>query len=265
MLLAIDVGNTNTVFAVYRDRDHLGQWRISTNRERTADEYTALLAQLMSVKGLGPLDIGAILISSVVPQAVTPLRWMCRDFLRCGAHVVGEDLGYPIPILLDNPHEVGADRVVNAVAATKRYEPPLIIIDFGTATTFDVVDEAGAYRGGVITAGLNLSLEALSRAAARLPRVAVAAPERVIGRSTVEAMQSGVYWGYIGLIEGLVARIQREFGRPMRVVATGGLAPLFAGGCEAIGHFDPDLTMAGLLEIYELNRDLIRCRPEEAA
>ena len=265
MLLAIDVGNTNTVFAVYSERVCLGQWRLSTNRERTADEYAALLIQLMSLKGLAHREIGAILISSVVPQAVTPLRWMCRDFFRCRAHVVGEDLGYPIQVLLANPREVGADRLVNAVAAVKRYEPPLIIIDFGTATTFDVVDEAGSYRGGVITAGINLSLESLHRAAAQLPRIAVAAPERVIGRSTVEAMQSGVYWGYVGLIDGLAARIRREFGRPMRVVATGGLAPLFAGGCEAIGHVDPDLTMSGLLEIYELNRDLIRCRPEEAA
>lgn len=266
MLLAIDVGNTNTVFATYRERDCLGQWRLSTDRERTADEYAALLAQLMSLKGLAHREVEAILISSVVPQAVTPLRWMCRDFFGCRAHVVGEDLPFPIAVRLDNPREVGADRIVNAVAAAKRYEPPLIIVDFGTATTFDVVGPEGDYQGGVICAGINLSLEALHRAAAKLPRIAVAAPERVIGRSTLEAMQSGVFWGYVGLIEGLIARIKREFGRPMRVVATGGLAPLLASGAPVIEHVDPDLTMAGLLEIYELNRDQIRCRrPGEAA
>jgi type III pantothenate kinase len=264
MLLAIDVGNTNTVFAVYRERTLLGQWRLSTDRDRTADEYAAALVQLMSLKGLAHDEVEAVIISSVVPQALTPLRWMTRDFFVCRAHVVGEDLDYPLPIEIDNPREVGADRVVNAVGALQRYEPPLVIIDFGTATTFDVVDARGAYRGGVIAAGINLSLEALARAAAKLPRIAVEAPERVIGRSTVGAMQSGVYWGYVGLIEGLVARIKREFGAPMRVVATGGLAPLFATGTDAIEHVDPDLTMAGLLEIFERNRERVRCRPSAA-
>ena len=266
MLLAIDVGNTNTVFAVYSERVCLGQWRLSTNRERTADEYAALLAQLMSLKGLAHREVDSILISSVVPQAETPLRWMCRDFFRCRAHVVGVDLPFPIEVRLANPAEAGADRIVNAVAAAKRYAPPLIIVDFGTATTFDVVGEDGSYRGGVIAAGINLSVEALAGAAAKLPRIAVGPPERVIGRSTIEAMQSGVYWGYVGLIEGLLTRIKREYGRPMGVVATGGLAPLFASASAAIEHVDPDLTMAGLLEIYELNRDQIRCRrPGEAA
>jgi type III pantothenate kinase len=264
MLLAIDVGNTNTVFAVYRERTLLGEWRLSTNRERTADEYAAALVQLMILKGLAHEEVEAVIISSVVPQAITPLRWMTRDFFACRAHVVGEDVDYPLPVEIDNPREVGADRVVNAVAALRRYEPPFIIIDFGTATTFDIVDEKGAYRGGIIAAGINLSLEALSRAAAKLPRIAIEAPERVIGRSTVGAMQSGVYWGYVGLIEGLVARIKREFGAPMRVVATGGLAPLFAHGTDVIEHVDPDLTMAGLLEIYERNRERLRCRPEAA-
>lgn len=262
MLLAIDVGNTNTVFAIYRERLLLGQWRLSTNRERTADEYAAALVQLMGLRGLSHEDVDAVMISSVVPQAVTPLRWMSRDFFRCEAAVVGEDLDVPIAVDLDNPREVGADRVVNAVGAMLRYPPPLIIVDFGTATTFDVIDEHGTYRGGVIAAGINLSLEALARAAAKLPRIAVAAPSRVIGRSTVGAMQSGVYWGYVGLIEGVVARIRQEYGAPMRVIATGGLAPLFAGGTDAISHVDPDLTMIGLLEIYERNRERIQ-RPVE--
>jgi type III pantothenate kinase len=257
MLLAIDVGNTNTVFAVYRRHELVGQWRLSTNRERTAEEYAAALIQLMNLKQLDFRAVGAVLISSVVPQAVIPLRWMSRDFFGRRAYVVGEDLDYPMPIRLNNQREVGADRVVNAVAAVKRYQPPLIIVDFGTATTFDVVDADGAYCGGVIAPGINLSLEALHRAAAKLPRIAVEPPASVIGRSTVGAMQSGVFYGYLGLIEGLVQRIQEEFGRPMTVVATGGLAPLFAKHCQALQHVDRDLTMAGLLEIYELNRERV--------
>jgi type III pantothenate kinase len=251
MLLAIDVGNTNTVFALYRGDELVGQWRLSTNRERTAEEYAAALIQLMRLKGWSHEQVGAVVISSVVPQAVIGLRWMSRDFFGCRAFVVGEDLDYPIKINLNN-------RVVNAVAARKRYPPPLIIVDFGTATTFDVVNDEGSYCGGAIAPGINLSLEALHRAAAKLPRIAVEPPESVIGTSTISAMQSGVFWGYVGLIEGLVGRIQAEYGRPMTVIATGGLAPLFAKRCAAVHHIDRDLTMAGLLEMYALNRDLIR-------
>jgi type III pantothenate kinase len=265
MLLAIDVGNTNTVFALYRDQEPVGQWRLSTNRERTAEEYAAALIQLMRLKGFSHEQVDAVVISSVVPQAVIGLRWMSRDFFACRAFVVGEDLDYPIKINLNNPREVGADRVVNAVAAKKRYPPPLIIVDFGTATTFDVVDEEGSYCGGAIAPGINLSLEALHRAAAKLPRIAVEPPESVIGRSTVGAMQSGVFWGYVGLIEGLVARIRTEFGQPMTVIGTGGLAPLFAKRCAALQHIDRDLTMAGLLEIYDMNRELIRSGKEQTA
>ena len=258
MLLAIDVGNTNTVFALYREREPVGQWRISTNRERTAEEYAAWLIQLMRLKGQSHEGVNAVLISSVVPQAVIPLRWMSRDFFGCRAFVVGEDVECPIEVRLANPREVGADRVVNAVAAKKRYKPPLVIVDFGTATTFDVVDADGAYAGGAIAPGVNLSIEALHRAAAKLPRIAIEPPEKVIGTSTIGAMQSGVFYGYVGLIEGLVTRIQAEFGQPMAVIATGGLAPLFVKRCAVLQHLDRDLTMAGLLEIYELYRDRMR-------
>ena len=254
LLLAIDVGNTNTVFALYRERDALGQWRISTVRERTADEYAAALTQLMTIKGYSHGDVGAAVISSVVPQALTPLKSMCREFFGCTARVVGDDLGVTIPVVVDNPREVGADRLVNAVAAHTRYHGPLIVVDFGTATTFDVIDEAGRYCGGVIATGINLSLEALHRAAAKLPRVAVERPERVIGTSTVSAMQSGVFWGYVSMIEGIVARIRTEFGAEMKVIATGGLAGLFAGATDAIEHVDRDLTMAGLVELYYADR-----------
>ena len=254
LLLAIDVGNTNTVFALYRERHALGQWRISTIHERAADEYAAALTQLMTLKGYSHGDVGAAVISSVVPQALTPLKSMCREFFSCTARVVGDDLGVTIPVAVDNPREVGADRLVNAVAAHTRYHGPLIVVDFGTATTFDVIDEEGRYCGGVIATGINLSLEALHRAAAKLPRVAVERPDRVIGTSTVSAMQSGVFWGYVSMIEGIVARIRSEFGAEMKVIATGGLAGLFAGATDVIEHVDRDLTMAGLVELYYADR-----------
>lgn len=257
MLLAVDVGNTNTVFAVYRDGEQVGQWRFSTNRDRTAEEYAAMLLQLMSLAGCRREDIEAVIMASVVPQAVLPLRWMSRDFFGCRALVVGEDLPYPIPVRLPHPEEVGADRVVNAIGALTRYRPPLIIVDFGTATTFDVVDADGAYCGGAIAPGIGLSLEALHRAAARLPRIAVAPPERAIGTNTVAAMQSGVFWGYIGLVESLIARIRSELGTPATTIATGGLAPLFAKRTDALQHVDPDLTMVGLLEVYMRSRELL--------
>jgi type III pantothenate kinase len=254
LLLAIDVGNTNTVFALYRERAALGQWRILTVRERTSDEYAAALTQLMALKGYGQGDVAAAVISSVVPQALTPLKSMCLEYFGCTARVVGEDLGVTIPILIDNPREVGADRLVNAVAAHGRYGGPLIVVDFGTATTFDVVDQDGRYCGGVIATGINLSLEALHRAAAKLPRIAVERPPQVIGSSTVTAMQSGVYWGYVSMIEGVVARIKAEFGAPMKVIATGGLAGLFAGATDVIEQVDRDLTMAGLVELFYADR-----------
>lgn len=265
MLLAIDVGNTNTVFALYRDRDRVGQWRLSTNRERTAEEYAAALIQLMTLRGVDHREVGAVLISSVVPQAVVPLRWMSRDFFGRRAFVVGEDLEFPLPIRLGNPREVGADRVVNAVAAVRRHRPPLVIVDFGTATTFDVVDEEGGYAGGAIAPGIGLSIEALHRAAAKLPRIAIEPPETVIGRSTVGAMQSGIFWGYVSLIEGLLERIEKEYGKPMTTIATGGLAPLFVKRVAALQHLDRDLTMAGLLAIYELNREVVRATAEPTA
>ena len=249
-LLALDVGNTNTVFALYRNREQQGQWRVSTVRERTSDEYAAALTQLLALKGFTHLDVSAAVISSVVPQALTPLKAMCRELFGCTVKVVGENLGVTIPIVTENPREVGADRLANAVAAHGQYGGPLIVVDFGTATTFDVVDGEGRYCGGVIAAGVNLSLEALHRAAAKLPRIAVERPANVIGSSTVSAMQSGVYWGYVSMIEGMVARIKAEYGAPMKVIATGGLAPLFTDATDAIERFDRDLTITGLVELF---------------
>lgn len=256
LLLAVDVGNTNTVFAVYRDREPLGQWRISTVRDRTGDEYAAALTQLMTLDGIEHRDVGNVVVSSVVPQSLPALKAMCAHVFDCVPRIVGEDLGVTVEIAIDNPREVGADRLVNAVAAHARYGGPMIIVDFGTATTFDVVDGDGRYCGGVIATGLNLSLEALHRAAAKLPRVAVERPPKVIGGSTVTAMQSGVYWGYVSMVEGMVERIKAEFGAEMTVIATGGLSSLFADATDVFDHVDRELTMAGLVQLFHADRPL---------
>ncbi len=250
VLLAIDAGNTNTEFALYDGDAQQGRWRAATEAARTADEYAGWLAQLMGMEGVDTARIGAAVICSVVPECVFHLRALCRDCYQCEPLIVDENTDLGIEIAVDRPSEVGADRLANAVGAHGRYPGPLIVIDFGTATTFDVVDGDGGYRGGVIAPGINLSLEALHTAAARLPRIAVERPPRVIGTATVPAMQSGIYWGYVGLIEGVVARVKDEFGAPMTVVATGGLAPLFDAATPVIEHTDADLTMRGLVEIY---------------
>lgn len=254
MLLAIDSGNTNIVFAVFEDGLIRGEWRSSGNAGRTADEFGVWLDHLMGMEGLKRTDVDAAIIASVVPAALFSLKTLCRRYFGCQPLIIGEpgvDLG--LKVLMDRPEEVGADRLVNAVAAHKYYKGPLIIVDFGTATTFDVVDAEGNYCGGCIAPGINLSLEALHMAAAQLPRVAIGRPTRVIGKATVPAMKSGIFWGYMGLIEGLITRIQDEFGAPMTVVATGGLAPLFHEASDAIHHLDGELTLRGLLEIHQRN------------
>jgi type III pantothenate kinase len=256
MLLAINANNTNTVFAIYDGPTLRGSWRCATDPRRTADEYVVWLTQLMSFETLHREEIDAAILSSVVPATIFNLKTLCRRYFNCDPLVVGEkgcQLG--IKVLLDRPDEVGADRVVNAVAGKDRYTAPLIIVDLGTATTFDVVDKDGNYVGGVIAPGINLSLRALEMAAAKLPHVAIERTERIIGKSTVPAMQSGLFWGYVGLIEGLVARIRSEFGQPMSVVATGGLVPLFAGTTPAIENIDQDLTLWGLYLIHKRNKD----------
>ncbi len=254
MLLAIDSGNTNAVFAVYEGDTRRGEWRSARMSGKTADEYAVWLTQLMKMDGIEPEAIDAAIIANVVPAASYDLTMLCRRYFDCMPMVVGEaDVDLGIDVLVPNPEEVGADRLVNAVGAAATYDGPLIIVDFGTATTFDVVDETGAYRGGAIAPGINLSLEALHSAAAKLPRVAVTRPAKVIGTGTVSAMQAGIFWGYVGLIEGLVDRMSREYGADTTVVATGGLAPLFMGATDSIDHLDRDLTLRGLLAIYQRN------------
>ncbi|MBV9569965.1 MAG: type III pantothenate kinase [Alphaproteobacteria bacterium] len=254
MLLAIDAGNTNIVFAMCDGETIRAQWRAVTETTRTADEYAILLKPLLKFQKLSFDDVDAAIIAAVVPAALFDLRQFCRRYLNCEPLVVGEaDVDLGIGVHTDRPQAVGADRLVNAVAAHAAYEGALIVVDFGTATTFDVVAENGDYEGGVIAPGANLSAEALHQAAAMLPRVAIARTQNVIGKDTIPAMQSGLYWGYLALIEGLVARIRDEYGKPMTVIATGGLADLFYRQTPAIGHLDPDLTIRGLMQIHMRN------------
>ena len=258
MLLAIDTGNTETVFAVFGPDDSLiGEWRISTKPQRTADEYAVWLDHLMNLKGIDRRNFQAAIISTVVPATLFNLKGLCCNYFNIQPLVVGADtVNLGMRVLIDNPEEVGADRLVNAVAAHDEYGGPLIVIDFGTATTFDIVDAGGNYRGGVIAPGVNLSIEALHMAAARLPRVAISRPGKVIGTNTVGAIQSGIYWGYVSMIEGVIERIRAEYGGTMRVVATGGLAVLFDGACDAFDVVDPDLTLNGLRLIHRKNGSL---------
>jgi type III pantothenate kinase len=255
MLLAIDAGNTNIAFALYEGAEMRAQWRTVTQVARTADEYAVWLSQLLALKGWSLADLDAAIIATVVPALLFDLRALCRTYLRCEPMIVGDpalDLGPPPKV--DRPESVGADRLCNTVAAHARYPGAAIVVDFGTATNFDIVSGEGAFCGSVIAPGANLSIEALHRAAALLPRVAVHRAQKVIGRDTVSAMQSGVYWGYVGLIGGLIDRIRLEFGAPMTVVATGGLAHLFHPDLPSIDHVDPDLTMRGLMLIHAHNK-----------
>ncbi len=250
MLIAIDVGNTNTVFALFAGDDQKGQWRAETRIGRTADEYAVWLHQLMAMAGLDMADISACVCSTVVPQSTFHLRNLARRHFKTEPVIVDSSSVPGVPVRIPKPAEVGADRLVNAVGAHIRYGGPLIIVDSGTATTFDVIGADGGFEGGIIAPGINLSMQALHDAAARLPRIAIERPAKIVGQDTVGAMQSGVFWGYIGLIEGLIKRIKAEMDDRPKIVATGGIASLFEGATEAIDHFDPDLTIRGLTEIY---------------
>ena len=254
MLLTIDSGNTNIVFALYEAGKQRGVWRRANDNRQTADEYGVWLLQLMALAKLHPEDVDSAIIATVVPDTLFSLKGLCRNYFKAEPLVVGDagvELG--IQALVDTPEAVGADRLVNAVAAHEEYGGPLIILDFGTATTFDVINADGDYVGGVIAPGINLSVEALHRAAAMLPKVSVTRPQTVIGKHTTPAMQSGIYWGYVGLIEGLVERIRNEYGEKLRVVATGGLAPMFEPAVDVIQEVDRNLTLRGLVSIYSRN------------
>ena len=255
MLLAIDCGNTNTVFSIWDGAKFLATWRIATDHRRTADEYFVWLTSLMTLSGTRA-EITEAIISSTVPRVVFNLRVLCDRYFNCRPLVVGKpDCKLPVAPRVDQGTTVGPDRLVNTAAGFDRHGGDLIVVDFGTATTFDVVDHDGAYIGGVIAPGVNLSLEALHMAAAALPHVDVAKPAKAIGTNTVACMQSGVYWGYIGLVEVIVREVRRERDRAMKVIATGGLASLFAQGTELFHSIEDDLTMHGLVLINDYNKE----------
>ena len=255
MLLAIDAGNTNVVFALIEGKAIRARWRIATDPRRTADEYAVWLHQLLALEGLSRADVDAVIVATVVPRALHNLQVLASKYFGVEALIAGRPpVGFNIVIDVAEPDSVGADRVVNAIAAHEAHPGDLIVIDFGTATTFDVVDYSGSYKGGVIAPGINLSLDALVAAAAKLPRIAIETPPEgagVIGRTTEEAMHSGIFWGYVAMMEGLVERISHEIGRKTQVIATGGLATLFSDHTGIFDAIEPDLTVTGLGLLYQ--------------
>lgn len=255
MLLTIDIGNTNTVIGVYDGDTLVDHLRIESRRSATEDEYGALVMTLLERRGVGADRVLDAIIGSVVPPLTEVFATLCRRWLAVDPVIVGPGVKTGMPILYENPREVGADRIVNAIAAYARAQRETVVVDFGTATTFDVISAKGEYLGGVIVPGIGISADALFARAAKLPRVEVARPERVIGRTTTTAMQSGLVFGYVGLVEGLVERIAGELGSRPHVIATGGLAPLIASETTAIDAIDPNLTLDGLRMVWLRNRE----------
>ena len=255
MLLAIDAGNTNVVFALVEGREIRARWRIATEARRTADQYAVWLHQLLELEGYSKADVSAAIIGTVVPRATHNLEVLASKYFHVEPLIAGQGrAAWPIALDVDEPQSVGADRALNVIAAHEKYPGDLIVIDFGTATTFDVVDSSGAYKGGIIAPGINLSLDALVSAAAMLPRIAIGVPEgnmSVIGRTTEGQMRIGIFWGYVAMMEGLVARLKSDIGRPVTVVATGGLATLFDQKTDLFDAVEPDLTIQGLALLHE--------------
>ncbi|HHU51974.1 MAG TPA: type III pantothenate kinase [Firmicutes bacterium] len=261
MIMVLDVGNTQAVLGIYDGRHLLADCRLTTNRSRTVDEYGLLIQSFLANKGIDRSRLEAIVLSSVVPPVTGLFTKMCREYFHLEPLVVGPGIRTGLPIRYENPKEVGADRVVNAVAAIKLYGPPLIVVDFGTATTFCAINQKGEYLGGVIVPGLQISAEALFMKAAKLPRVELTPPQKVIGRNTVSSIQAGLIYGYTDLVDGLISRLQKEMsallecGDGIKVVATGGLAELIAAESRRIEEVNPILTLEGLRIIYEMNKD----------
>jgi type III pantothenate kinase len=254
MLLAVDMGNTNVVFALFEEGEIRARWRIATDPRRTGDEYAVWLSQLMAIEGIERSAITAMIVSNVVPRARHNLEVRAEKYFRVTPLCAGEgEASWGIAIDVDEPGSLGSDRAVNAIAAHAKHGGDLIVVDFGTATTFDVVDFHGAYKGGIIAPGINLSLDALVSNTAKLPRIAIESPhsDSVIGRNTEDQMLIGVFWGYVAMMEGLIARMRAQIGRPAKVVATGGLAILFDEHTEIFDHVDPDLTLEGLAILAE--------------
>lgn len=253
MLLAIDIGNTNIVLGLYRDKKLITHWRLATQAERTADEYGVIISQLIDYAGFRREQISAIAVSCVVPPMLATAQELAERFFRIDPLIVGPGIKTGMPILYENPKDVGADRIVNGIAAYEKYRDACIIVDFGTATTIDFISAKGEYVGGAIAPGLAISLEALVQRASKLPRIEVVKPKDVIGRNTIHSIQAGVFYGYVGLVDGIVKRIQKQQGRRAKVVATGGLAPLVSSECSTIDEIDEFLTLEGLRIIHERN------------
>ncbi|UQZ34254.1 pantothenate kinase [Paenibacillus sp. PK3_47] len=255
MMLAVDIGNTNIVLGVYKQRELLHHFRLNTARQSTVDEYGVLIYNLFNMSGLSLKDVEGVIISSVVPPLVQVIVEMCEKYIGKDPLLVGPGIKTGLNLRYENPREVGADRIVNAVAAIERYKCPLVVVDFGTATTFDCIDAGANYLGGAIVPGLGISTEALYQRASKLPRIELEKPKKVIGRNTVHAMQAGIIFGYAGQVEGIVRRIKQEMNAPvLKVIATGGLAPLIAGETDCIDEVNPMLTLEGLRIIYDRNK-----------
>lgn len=254
MILVIDIGNTNIVLGVYDDENLLHHWRLNTNKQQTEDEYGMMIKGLFREEGLSPNDVQGIIISSVVPPSMSALERMCHKYFKIEPLIVGPGIKTGLSIHYDNPREVGADRIVNAVGALEDYDPPLIIVDSGTATTFCYINEHGHYLGGAITPGMNVAMEALYHYASKLPKIDFKLPKHVIGKNTVMAMQSGIVYGYIELVDGMIRRMIAESNSNPTVIATGGLAEIVADQSQYIQHYDPFLTLKGLYSIYRKNK-----------
>jgi len=255
MLLVIDIGNTNTVLGLYRGEELVRSWRLHTDKSRTVDEWAMAVRGLFNMYGLRIDEVAGAIISSVVPPVLPAIVALCRDIMGEEPCVVGADTRTGMPILYDNPKEVGADRIVNAVAAYARKQRSLIVVDFGTATTFDAISAQGEYLGGAIAPGLVISAEALYQRASKLPRVEITCPPQVIAKNTVNSMQAGLFYGYVGLVDGIVGRMKQELRDDPWVLATGGLAGLVAPHSTTIGEVDPNLTLEGLRIIFERNKE----------
>jgi type III pantothenate kinase len=254
MLLVIDAGNTNIVMGVYQEKKLVHYWRISTDKAKTNDEYAVIVKNFFDFVGLSFSDIDGAIISSVVPPLTSTLETMVEKYFHVNPLVVGPGVKTGISITYDNPREIGADRIVNAVAAFNKYGGPLVIVDFGTATTFCAISQKGEYLGGAIAPGIGISTEALFQRASKLPRVEIVKPKNIIGKNTVSGMQAGIYYGFCGQVDRIAQKMKEELGRDAKVIATGGLAELIADGSEMIDTVDPFLTLEGLLNLYEKNK-----------
>ena len=262
MLLVFDIGNSNIVLGTYEGKKLLKHWRISTDRQKTGDEYGMLMNNLFAYQGIKMTDIDAIIISSVVPPLVVPMIKMCERYFHIKPLIVGPGIKTGIRLNYENPRSIGADRIVNVVGAYEQYGGPLIVIDIGTATTFDVVDTNGDFLGGVIAPGIGTSSDALFARASQLPRIELVPTPKVICRNTIQGMQAGIVYGYLGQIDGLVRRIKEEYGKPMKVIATGGFARMIAKESHTIDKVDHFLTLSGLQVLYERNEEKHRERNE---